>query len=202
MKLYLFILLLAAPLVLKAQLGVLPADISAEDRFYLTMVDEAAGGRTIDFTQLRLAYAASSLANNYIDVRPAFAGYIDSGDWNGALQLIRDNFYLWFALLDFADYAVYIYSRLEGPTSSNAAFFNFVGQGLMRSLLSNGTALSQAEAITVINIREGYWVANQLGIRVHSHRVLENNGQTFDVLTGRNLAGDEIELFFNTSLFR
>lgn len=152
-----------------------------------------------DFSALRQAYTHTPHYDPYRSGEPdaTLVALIEAGSWSAAAvhceQLLA------------ADYLhaplhlimAYIYQQLEDGT--RAEWHLRFARGLISALLKSGDGRSPETAFQVITVREEYELLRAFNLQALQQRLIVHNNQYYDVLTVRDINGDEGEIFFEVS---
>lgn len=155
---------------------------------------------SVDFTRLRRLY---TLSQSYQpDSDPSEAAMVaaaSTGDFRRALALAR---------MILARNYMNIEAHFAGDAACRAAketacatHHHYVAQGMLTSIGASGNGQTPPTAYVVVSQGEETAIARVLGIDVQERTVLEGqDGHTIEVLSGRDRAGNERQLFFNIDL--
>lgn len=161
------------------------------------------GDITIDFRQLRLAYAESTNYSNGPDTDPqkkAMMAALDSEDFSSAIKnadtVLASNY------VDMeAHFAEYIANR-ELKIEEKAVFHKFVLQSLLNSITDSGDGKTPETALQVIEVHEEYVLLRFLGIGLpESHSLLHKNGHSYDEIKFKDpQSGESVTRYFNVDI--
>jgi hypothetical protein len=181
-----------------AQARAASSDIEAELADLLARVTQS--DPTVDFTRLRRLYASSARYRPFPDAgEGAMVAAASAQDFAKAMPLARailDRDYLNIEAHFVADAAC-----RAAQDAACSAHHHGVAQGILNSIGASGNGQTPETAYVVISQGEEMAVARVLGFEVREQTLLTDpNGHTIDVLSGRDDAGDERQLFFNVDL--
>jgi uncharacterized protein DUF4919 len=175
-------------------------DKSKNDAAYDALLKRVKDGdKTVDFKELRMAYADSSHYSPYGgdgDAEKAMFAALNSEKWDEALsqssKILEENY----VNID-AHVVADIANRKKGDTEK-ADFHTFVAKGLIHSITSSGDGKSTDKAFVVISTDEEYTLLRLLGLRPMGQALLNENGHSFDKLTAVDpKTDDKYEFYFN-----
>lgn len=140
------------------------------------------GDPTVDFRELRFAYAETSLYNPYGDGREDLTNamflankdkqYVKSIEY--AEKILQDNY----VDVDAHMMASFTYDLLGEQDKAN--FHRFVGRGIAQSIMFSDDGISLKTAIKVISVDEETLLLNMLGLRTISQSELHIDGHSYD----------------------
>lgn len=155
---------------------------------------------SVDFTRLRRLYAQSQSYQPQPDANEAaMVAAASAGDHRRALALAR---------MVLARNYMNIEAHFAGDAACRAAkdtacatHHHYVAQGILTSIGASGNGQTPPTAYIVVSQGEEMAIARVLGIDVREQTLLEGqDGHAIDVLSGRDRAGNDRQLFFNVDL--
>jgi hypothetical protein len=162
-----------------------------------------AGDSTVDYTQLRLAYAGSA----------AYAPYGSDADAyrdSARAALAREDFgrvaveadsALAYDFLGAELHFIRGYAAEQLGDTATAAHHRAIGRRLVESILASGTGASADSPYVVISVAEEYAVLGVLGYRRGTQALSECRGQPCDVLAGTHgETGQERTFYFDIAM--
>ncbi|HZT60642.1 MAG TPA: DUF4919 domain-containing protein [Pyrinomonadaceae bacterium] len=175
-------------------------DKSKNDAAYDALLKRVKDGdKTVDFKELRMAYADSSHYSPYGgdgDAQKAMFAALNDEKWDEALKqsakILEENY------VDINAHVVAdIANRSKGDTEK-ADFHNFVAKGLIHSITDSGDGKSTDKAFVVISTDEEYTLLNLLGLRPTGQALIKEKGHSFDKLNAVDpKTNDKYEFYFN-----
>jgi hypothetical protein len=191
---------LAALLFLATLARAAPAaafDGASEMRYQTLLAAAKAGGPSVDWGALRLAYSDSAefdLTGGRTDApRKAMFEAINSGDFKAALvqaRLILDQ--------DYVDIDAHVVADLADEKLGDAAGAkreHDVVVGLLRSIRT-GDGLSPAQAFTPISVGEEYAMMRAFDMKVSGQALIQAAGHSYDKLDVTDSDGKTLSFYF------
>jgi Domain of unknown function (DUF4919) len=176
------------------------ADQAQKDAAYEALLKKLKGGdRTVDFKELRMAYAESSGYNPYggdRQARQAMFAAMRAKEWDEALKqsakILEKNY------VDInAHFGAFVANDRKGVTDK-ADFHKFVLEGLVNSIRDSGDGKGTDKAFVVISTDEEYALLNILGLRPTSQALLNKGGHSYDMLTAVDpKTNEKQDIYFN-----
>jgi len=167
---------------------------------YADLVAKIKGGdQTVDFRELRFAYADSPNRPDTDAQKKAMMAALNSKKYEDALK--NADIVLGADYVDMdAHFAEYIAHReLNQPDES--AFHKSVLQGLLDSITHNDDGKSFETAFQVIEVHEEYVLLRFMGLMPSKQSMSEKNGHSYDVLEAVNPKSNEkVTLYFNIDI--
>ncbi|MEI6157095.1 MAG: DUF4919 domain-containing protein [Atribacterota bacterium] len=174
---------------------------------YTTLLERLIkGDTTIDFTRLRMLYARTPGYNPYAKMveikekeKEMYAAY-QKGKYQEAIasgQTILDLVYL-------RGMTHMILSLIYDKTNDKQKkdFHETVFFKLVDSVINSGDGKTPQTAMTVISIDEEYNVLDALGFDSEGQTLLDQDGNKYDLLKGKNSkTGESRDFYFNIDLF-
>jgi hypothetical protein len=155
----------------------------------------------VDFTALRLAYAASTAYAPYrfFDQEEEMYAALEEEDYDRAIelanQILAQNYLSPRAHLA----AMSAYMGLD--RQEEADYHHYVLDGLIASVLDSGDGTTFETAFVVILVEEEYMILGVLGIGNASQGLVEEEGHFYDKFEGIfTETGDPVTLYFNIDL--
>ena len=155
------------------------------------------GDRTVDFTELRLAFYESSNYNPYspmLTYRPLW-GALAQNNYAEAIKIAQSVFEKNFIEVN-ANMVAHIAYRETGDTE-RAAFHRFMADGLLASIKSTKDGKTPETAFEVISVSEEYGLMRSLELRPIKQSLINNKGHFFDALVVLDKANQESTVYFN-----
>jgi len=175
-------------------------DQSKKDAAYETLLKRIKDGdKTVDFKELRMAYAESSRYSPYggdSEAQKAMFAAMRASQWDEALKqsakILEKNY------VDInAHFGAFVANHEKGITDK-ADFHKFVVQGLIGSITNSGDGKSTDKAFVVISTDEEYALLNYLDLRPTGQALINSGGHSYDKLTAVDpKTNEKYELFFN-----
>ena len=155
------------------------------------------GDRTVDFTELRLAFYESSNYNPYspmLTYRPLW-GALAQNNYPEAIKIAESVFEKNFIEVN-ANMVAHIAYRETGDTE-RAAFHRFMADGLLASIKSTKDGKTPETAFEVISVSEEYGLMRSLELRPIKQSLIENKGHFFDALVVVDKTNQQSTVYFN-----
>jgi len=154
------------------------------------------GDRTVDFKQLRLAYAATSGGPDTDPQKKAMFAALNAKNYGEVLKNADAVLAGDYADMD-AHFGEYIaYRETNKPDQSD--FHKFVLQGLLDSITHSGDGKSFDTAFRVIQVHEEYVLLRFLGLMPSEQSMSTKNGHSYDVMEAVNpKTNEKVTLYFN-----
>ena len=185
--------------VVAAEKPVAP-DQSKKDAAYEALLKRIKDGdKSVDFKELRMAYAESSRYSPYggdSEAQKAMLAAMRASQWDEALKqsakILEKNY------VDInAHFGAFVANHEKGITDK-ADFHKFVVQGLIGSITNSGDGKSTDKAFVVISTDEEYALLNYLDLRPTGQALINSGGHSYDKLTAVDpKTNEKYELFFN-----
>lgn len=170
----------------------------AEKRKYESLLEKVKkGDRTVDFTELRLAFFESSNYNPYspmLTYRPLW-GALAQNNYAEAIKIAQSVFEKNFIEVN-ANMVAHIAYRETGDTE-RAAFHRFMADGLLASIKSTKDGKTPETAYEVISVSEEYGLMRSLELRPFKQSLIQDKGHFFDALVVRDKTNQESTVYFN-----
>lgn len=153
----------------------------------------------LDFTALRMAYAASDQYSPYGGDRSIFEKALQDKNHQEALRLgeaevEKDFLNVW------AHWAAWQGAQGLGD-ETRAAFHQYALRGIFQSIVNSGDGKSQETAYHVLSTDETYFVLAALGLRTKSQALQHKDGHSYDAMTVVDVqSGTELTLYFNIDI--
>jgi hypothetical protein len=172
-----------------------------ESSTYETLVEKVKNGeKSVDFRQLRLAYADSPTSRPDTDPqKKAMTAALNSKNYtdtlkNGDVVLASD-----FVDMD-AHFAEYVAQR-ELNNTDQAEFHKYVLKGLLDSITHSGDGKSEKTAFQVIEVHEEYVILRFMGLMPSEQSLSHKDGHSYDVMNAVNPKTQEkVTLYFNIDI--
>jgi hypothetical protein len=170
---------------------------------YDRLVERVKGGdKTVDFRELRLAYADSPAYDSGPDTDPqkkAMWAALNSKDFvtvikNADTVLASD-----YVDMD-AHFAEYVAHRELNETDL-ATFHKFVFDGLLKSITDSGDGKTPETAYQVIEVHEEYVLLRFMGAGLPDQSLLHKNGHSYDEMKYEDpTSKQEVTIYFNVDI--
>jgi hypothetical protein len=181
--------------------GVAQEDKPKDKTPYEALVERVKGGdKSVDFKQLRLAYADSTASRPDTDAqKKAMTAAVNSKNYAEALKnadvVLASNF----VDMD-AHFAEYLAQR-ELSHPEQAEFHKFVLQGLLDSIAHSGDGKSERTAYQVIEVHEEYVVLRFMGLMPSTQSLSKKDGHSYDVMEAVDpKTKEKVTLYFNVDV--
>jgi len=171
---------------------------------YDTLVERLkSNDKTVDFKELRLAYADSPNMDKGPDTeaqKKAMMTALNSHDFAAALKNADVVLAADYVDMD-AHYVEYIANR-ELKASDQAEFHKFVLQGLLKSITDSSDGKTPETAFQVIEVHEEYVLLHFMGVGLpESQALLHKNGHAYDEIKFKDpKSNEEVTLYFNVDI--
>src|ERR1035441_8816571 len=146
-----------------------------------------AGDKSVDFKELRFAYADSPGGPDTDTQKKAMMSALNSKNYADALKNADRVLASDYVDMD-AHFAEYIAYR-ELKDEEQAEFHKLVLQGLLDSIMHPGDGKSFETAFQVIQVHEEYVVLRFMGLMPSKQSMAEKNGHSYDVMGPPELRG-------------
>ncbi len=155
-------------------------------------------GVGVDYTALRLAYAASDRndpSGIFLEqaVIPMFEA-VNNGDCDKALS--ESEKVLKVSFISLLPHLVRSECFSEQSELGRAAREDTIIHGLKDSIFASGDGLSQKTAIVVVTLDEEHFVLSSRGLTETSQALVEGNGHSYDVIKGVAKDGSASQMTF------
>lgn len=158
-----------------------------------------AGDKTVDFKELRVAYAGTIHTVNTDPQKRAMAAALNAKKFDEAIENADAVLAADYADMD-AHFLEYIAYR-ESQNPEQAAFHRFVLQGLLDSITKSSDGKSYETAFEVIEVDEEYVLLRFMGLMPSKQSMAEKNGHSFDVMETVNpKTKEKVTLHFNIDI--
>jgi hypothetical protein len=158
-----------------------------------------AGDKSVDFKELRLAYADSPGGADTDTQKKAMMAALNSKKFADALKNADTVLASDYVDMD-AHFAAYIANR-ELKNEEQSQFHKFVLQGLLDSITHSGDGKSFETAFQVIQVHEEYVILRFMGLMPSKQSMSEKNGHSYDVLEAANpKTNEKVTLYFNIDI--
>lgn len=188
---------ITALLFASAILAALPQS-KPPDKYQTLVARLKQGDKTVDFLELRRAYADSAeyTDGSNPDESKAMSGAFNKGDFAQALahsKKILDDFYL---DID-AHHIAYLAAR-EMHHPEEAEFHNYIVHGLIDAIFHTGDGKSPKTAWEVISTDEEYVILRVLGLNPASQSLMNSGAHSYDKLNVIDpKTQQKVTLYFN-----
>lgn len=183
-----------------AQARPVAPDQAKKDAAYEALLKKIKEGDTsVDFKELRMAYADSSGYSPYggdSEARKAMNAAIRASQWDEALKqsekVLAQNY------LDINAHYVALVANDKKGIADKADFHRFVVKGLLDSIRNSGDGRSAEKAFVVISVDEEYALLSFMGLRPTEQSLINTGGHSYDKLTAVDpKTNEKLDLFFN-----
>jgi len=181
--------------------GVAQEDKPKEKPAYEALVEKVkSGDKSVNFKQLRLAYADSTTPRPDTDAqKKAMTAALNAKNYPEVLKnadvVLASNF----VDMD-AHFAEYVAQR-ELNHTEQSEFHKFVLQGLLDSIAHSGDGKSEKTAYQVIEVHEEYVVLRFMGFMPSKQSLSKKDGHSYDVMEVVNPKTQEkVTLYFNVDI--
>ena len=170
---------------------------------YAQLVERLKNGDTsVDFGELRMAYAASPKYDFDTDAeaRKSMFAALQNRDYKRAIGIAEkalDQDYV-----DMDAHFVLEQANKAGGDDKQAAFHHTVVKGLIESILKSGDGAGYDTAYKVIAIREEYIVLQVKGLQLIQQSLDRQGKHQFDVIEGADEQKQRHRIYFNIDLPR
>lgn len=175
-----------------------PKSAPAEKRKYESLLEKVKkGDRTVDFTELRLAFYESSNYNPYspmLTYRPLW-GALAQNNYAEAIKIAQSVFEKNFIEVN-ANMVAHIAYRETGDTE-RAAFHRFMADGLLASIKSTKDGKTPETAFEVISVSEEYGLMRSMELRPIKQALINNKGHFLDALEVLDKTNQQSTVYFN-----
>ena len=165
---------------------------------YETLLEKVKkGDRTVDFTELRLAFYESSNYNPYspmLTYRPLW-GALAQKNYAEAIKIAQSVFEKNFIEVN-ANMVAHVAYRETGDTE-RAAFHQFMADGLLASIKSTKDGKTPETAFEVISVSEEYGLMRSLELRPIRQSLIQDKGRFFDALVVLDKTNQQSTFYFN-----
>ena len=187
-----------AALLLPAALPAAAPKDRGPDKYQTLLARLKQGDRTVDFLEIRRAYADSPQYTGGYDTDESKAMFsaLRKGDFTETLKLskkILENNYL---DID-AHQAAYLANK-QLHIEAEADFHHYISHGLIDAILQSGDCKTQETACEVLSTHEEYIVLQILGLRPNKQSLVHSGKHSYDVLEAVNPKTQEkVTFYFN-----
>jgi hypothetical protein len=170
----------------------------APDKYQTLVARLKQGDKTVDFLEIRRAFADSPeyTAGSDDDLRKAMFSAYHQGDFNQALGIskkILDGYYL-----DIEAHQIAYLCNRQLHVQAEADFHHEIAHGLISAILHTGNCRTREAACEVISIHEEYVILQILGLNPGSQSLQTQDGHRYDVLDAMDpKAQGDVTLYFN-----
>jgi hypothetical protein len=179
------VLLLLSATWAAGQEPVAPKTEAPQKTSYETLLERVKNqDKTVDFKELRLAYADTSQYSPYgvdREGRKAMFGALSAKEYDKALTsaetILAKNY------LDIMGHFGCFVAHRELDHADKAAYHRFVFDGLINSIKNSGDGLAMETAFVVISTDEEYAFFNWLGLRPGSQALIKEKDHNYDKMT-------------------
>jgi Domain of unknown function (DUF4919) len=168
------------------------------DPYQILLARLKQGDRTVDFLELRRAYANSReyTDGSNPDDRNAMMSAFKRGDYAEALKVsnkILNEYYL-----DIEAHHVAELANRELHIEEEADFHHFVANGLIEGIFKSGDCKTMETACEVLSTHEEYVILQVLGLLPGMQSLMDSGKHRYDVLEANDLKTEQkVTLYFN-----
>jgi hypothetical protein len=187
-----------APVLLATGFLVALSQSQTPDKYQTLLARLKQGDRTVDFLELRRAYAASPdyIEGSDRDESKAMSNALDQGDYSQALERAKKILEKYYLDID-AHQVAYLANR-ELHIQTEADFHHFVAHGLIDAIFQSGDCKTQQTACEVLSTHEEYIILQVLGLTPGSQGLVNSGKHSFDVLDATDpKTQKKVTLYFN-----
>ena len=172
---------------------------SATSKYADLVAKVKAGDKTVDFRELRVAYADTFGGPDTDSQKKAMTAALNSKNFEEAIKNADVVLGGDYADMD-AHFAEYIANR-ELHRAEQADFHKFVLQGLLDSITHSGDSKTFQTAYEVIAVHEEYVILRFMGLMPSKQSTAEKNGHSYDVLEAVDpKTNEKVTLYFNIDI--
>lgn len=175
------ILIAVVPIALLFSLQVQAADGAQ----YAALVAQVKAGQTVDFGQLRDAYAESPDYDPYstkiTDLLQQMRTAGNSDDCQTVVARAKSIIEIQFVSIDAHLYSAACYNKLGQSAEAEKA--RTIGRGLLQSVIKSGDGKTAKTAFNVISVAEEYAVLLALNIQYSEQALVTIDGSSYDVFS-------------------
>jgi len=168
------------------------------DKFSALLARLTQGDITVDFVELRRAFADSPLYTDGSDPdeRKAMFNALNKKEFDQALaharKILEENY------LDIDAHQVAYVAQRELHAPAEAEFHKRIALGLIQAIFKTGDGKSTETAWEVLSTHEEYVVLRALGLRPGSQALLQSGRHSYDKLDAIDgKSGEKVTLYFN-----
>lgn len=179
---------------------VYPQEKHQTDTRYKELVTKLkAGDKTVNFRELRVAYADAIHTVDTDPQKKAMTAALNAKKFDEAIKNAEAVLSADYADMD-AHFGEYVAFR-ELQNSEQADFHKFVLKGLLDSITKSADGKSFETAFEVIEFHEEYVVLRFMGLMPSKQSMAEKNGHSFDVMEALNpKTNEKVTLYFNIDI--
>ncbi len=183
-------------------IGQTPAEKPVKSDYKALVAKVRSGDKKVNFGELRRAYVAWTVSDpkgSEAPNRDKMVEAFDAKDFAKAAELgdkVADYEFVNSGLLR----AVGSAYRKSG-NEEKARFFEEIAQKAAHSVYLSGDGKTATTAYFVMNIGEEYRLMREFGYAVSSQSLLNVDGQSYDLLEGKDEKGKEVSVYFNICAF-
>jgi hypothetical protein len=188
---------IAAFLLATGFLTALPQN-QAPDKYQTLLARLKQGDMTVDFLELRRAYADSPKFTDGSDPEESKAMFsaFNKGDFDQALEhskKILEKYYL-----DIEAHQIAYLAYRELHIQEEAEFHHKIARGLIQAIFQTGDGKSRETAWEVLSTHEEYVILHVLGLMPGSQSLIRAGKHSFDELEANDpKTGQKVTLYFN-----
>jgi hypothetical protein len=175
-----------------------PPDKQPPDKYQTLLARLKQGDATVDFLELRRAYAASPdyAEGSDVDEGAVMVKAYNQGDFAQALahaNKVLDSYYL-----DIRAHQIASVANREMHLQQEAEFHHNVAQGLINAILRTGDGKSPQTAWEIISTQEESVVLQSLGLRTDGQSLITVGDHQYDKLEAVDAKSQQkVTLYFN-----
>jgi hypothetical protein len=171
---------------------------SALDKYQTLVARLKQGDKTVDFLEIRRAFADSPeyTPGSDDDLRKAMFSAYNKKDYSNALALSKkmlDGYYL-----DIEAHQIAYLCDRQLHLEADADFHHEIAHGLISAILRTGDCRTREAACEVLSTHEEYVILQVLGLNPGSQSLQSEGGHRYDVLDAMDpKAQSDVTLYFN-----
>lgn len=188
----------ALVLLLSVAIVVAAPQKQAPDKYQTLVARVKKGDKTVDFLELRRAFADSPeyTPGSDDDLRKAMFSAYHSGDYTQAVALSKkmlDGYYL-----DIEAHQIAYLCDRQMHLEAEADFHHEIAHGLISAILRTGDCRTREAACEVLSTHEEYVILQVLGLNPGSQSLQTEDGHRYDLLDAMDpKAQSDVTLYFN-----
>jgi len=157
------------------------------------------GDRNIDFRELRIAYADSSVQPDTSEQKKKMFAELKAEKYADAIKSAEAVLNGDFADID-AHYVAFAANRALN-NAEQADFHKWAFQGLVDSIMHSGDGKTMATAYEVVEVHEEYVVLRYLGLMPGEQSLLNQGAHSYDKMVAIDpKTNEKVQLFFNIDI--
>lgn len=174
-------------------------EATASARYNEIVAKLKAGDKSVDFKELRVAYAETTQTVDTDPQKKAMTAALNAKKYDEAIKNADAVLSADYADMD-AHFGEYIAYR-ELQKNGQANFHKLVLKGLLDSITKSADGKTFETAFQVIEVHEEYVLLRFMGLMPSKQSTSEKNGHSFDVLEAVNpRTNEKVTLYFNIDI--